>query len=92
MPLIFDKFEIFMALNFSCRNDKNGNYCSGLVAGAYIYRFENRERILNEIKNSLDQDGEKSVYVSSGIFGNTAKTYLKNFELFKNYVNSISVK
>lgn len=40
--------------------------------GRFGYRTQSRERVLQQLKTSLATEGERSSYVSSGLFGNTA--------------------
>jgi len=89
LTLAFDKFEILMALSFAYQGSRNGeNYWA--PPGAYGYRHENRERIFAEIADSLTVDGDSSPFVCSRIFGDTAKTCVEGFVLFKKFAEEIS--
>ena len=68
--MIFDRFEILMALGAgSKREGPLGNYWA--PPGCFGYRHQNRERILSEIRQSLQDEEDGSPYVKSGIFGST---------------------
>ena len=68
----FDRLEILMALGAGSRNEgSRGGYWA--PPGCFGYRFQNRQRILSEIRKSLHDDGNESPYVKSGIFGTTAE-------------------
>ncbi|HLI30596.1 MAG TPA: SIR2 family protein [Terriglobia bacterium] len=64
----FDRLEILIALScaYHARSD------SAFSPGLYIWRPHNCERFLKELRTSLENLGEKSPYVGSGIFGRTA--------------------
>lgn len=66
----FDRFEILVALSAgSKREGPWGNYWA--PPGCFGYRYQNRERILSEIRQSLQDGSNESPYVKSGIFGST---------------------
>lgn len=72
--LVFDKLEILIAL--SCAHYRTHNRSiEGFWAppGAFGYRFENRVRILQEIRDSLSTKESESPFVTCGIFGETAE-------------------
>lgn len=71
--LVFDKFEILMALSVAHRSEENfGVYWA--PPGPYAaYRHENRARILREIEESLSAEGAESPFVTCGICGRSAE-------------------
>ena len=73
--LIFDKFEILITLNYLYRCDQSGESDWGPFApiGAFGYRYEGGNRIVEEIGKSLVENREESSYVKSGIFGGTTE-------------------
>ena len=80
----FDKLEILIALNFAHFPPAEMLSAKNFVLrGAFGYRQENRERIINEIEQSIARDGELSPYVSSGIFGSSPDTCASVLEAFK---------
>ena len=63
----FDKLEVLIALAFSYHGS---SFISDWVpGGAFQYRYENRDRVMKEIRESLATEREESPFVRSGIFG-----------------------
>lgn len=80
----FDKLEILIALNFAYSPPFPLNSEDRFVLrGAFGYRQDTRERIINEIERSLSRDGEQSPYVTSSIFGASLSECTSVFETFK---------
>jgi len=68
--LQFDKLEILMALSHGHHSEPIlGRYWA--PPGSYGWRHRNREQVINEIKEYILREGDKSWYVKSGIFGDT---------------------
>jgi hypothetical protein len=67
----FDRLEVLMALGYA-RHVKRSADWYWAPPGAYGYRHDNWARILAEIRNSLNSLVDKSPYVQSGIFGDSA--------------------
>lgn len=81
----FDRFEILAALSFAIPAiEKGGSYWT--LPGAYGWRHENRQRILGEIRTSLESLGDRSPFVISGIVGKTALLALKNLNELEKFV------
>ena len=68
--LAFDKLEIFIALSLIYQVPGHKNYPP---RGSFIYRTENRNRIFQEIKESLSTRKDESPFVTSGLFGETTE-------------------
>lgn len=83
--LAFDKLEVLMALGHANRAKRADGWPYWAPTGAYGYRHDNRGRILNEIQGSLDSLGDKSPYVRSNIFGNSATDCKAALEAFTNW-------
>ena len=66
----FTRFEILLALGFA--HHEGGRWGYWAPPGTFIYRYEERHRILTEIQESLVKLGNESPFVQSGIFGNTS--------------------
>ena len=64
--LVFDKLEILMALRF---HHKKG----WVPLGAFGWRAPNRNRILQEIEESISTKQEESPFVAHGFFGDSAQ-------------------
>ena len=75
--LIFDKLEILIALGYAYRGSSNW-----VPMGAFGYRHENRNRILQEIRESISEFNEQSPFVRSGIFGETVEQCSQSLEVF----------
>ena len=67
--LVFDKLEILMTLSYA---HHQGEW-SWAPPSAFVYRYENRTRIMREIKESLSTKQEDSPFVTCNIFGETAE-------------------
>ena len=83
--LAFDKLEILMALSFAYHH-KESTYGDWTPPGAFGYRYENRNRILQEIEESLSAMQAESPYVASGIFGETAEECKQGLEGLKQFI------
>ena len=81
---IFDKLEILIALGFGYRN-KHREYWAPL--GAFFYRKNNRERILAEIRESISQSHDRSLFEQCGIFGETSEECLQSLKNFESFVS-----
>ena len=79
--LFFDKLEMLIALGGAYRESSNW-----APMGAFIYRDENRNRILQEIEESIVEFQEQSPFVRSGIFGETVEQCSQSLEVFKVFI------
>ncbi len=84
----FDKLEILMALGYAY-HAKRAKDWYWAPPGSYGYRHDSRERILTEIRGSLDDLGDKSPYVRSNIFGRTTAECNASLEAFANWVKEL---
>ena len=82
--LVFDKLEILMALGYAYRG-----FSGWVPQGAFVYRNENRNRILQEIEKSLSELTNESPFVRSGIFGETVEDCRQNLAVFKEFLEKI---
>lgn len=74
--MIFDKFEILIALNYIYRVDQSylGDRGPWAPFGTFaISRNQSRTRIMKEIEKSFSEDQSDSLFVKSGIFGKDTK-------------------
>ncbi|MYK39913.1 MAG: hypothetical protein F4049_06810 [Gemmatimonadetes bacterium] len=69
--LVFDKLEILVALGYA-HHKGNWSEPHRATLGAFRYRYENKDRILQEIRESLSTKRDESLFVTCGIFGETA--------------------
>lgn len=85
----FDKLEILMALSYGHQtNGDEDHYWA--PPGAFGYRHSNRDRILEEIENSITKLKDESPFVTSGIFGGNAESCSNNLKLFKGFISKIA--
>ena len=82
--LIFDKLEILIALSHAFQRQR-----VPVDVGAFVYRDENRERILQEIKKSLSELEQTSPFVKSGIFGKTAEDCLQSVDVVEKFIRGL---
>jgi len=84
----FDKLEVLMALSYAyyAKRDKDWYWCP---PGCYGYREDNLERILKELRSSIESLGEKSPYVRSGIFGKSAEECSSGIDAFTTWVQKL---
>lgn len=80
--LIFDRFEILLALAFPRRHGGR-HYWNPL--GMFLHRRGNRIRILDEITNSISSLGRGSPFVSSGILDENPAKSLQEIEEFEGF-------
>lgn len=78
----FDKLEILMALSYAHHTYALESE-AWMPHGAYGYRRENRDQILAEMEASLAGEGDRSPYVTSRIFGDTASACMARLATFR---------
>lgn len=83
--VVFDKLEILIALGYGYRRSFRW-----VPQGTFVYRHENRNRILQEIEKSLSELTNESPYVRSGIFGETVEDCLRSLAVFKEFLGKIT--
>ena len=86
--ITFDKFEVLTALSFACNIPEDKHYWT--VLGAYGWRNDNRQRIISEIRTSLQTLDDNSPFVSSGIVGKTATNGLGNLTRFESFIAKLN--
>lgn len=82
--LVFDKLEILMALSYAHHRGK-WSKSHRVPPGVFGYREQNKDQILQEIRESLSTMQDESPFVTCKIFGETAddcKQGLENLEQF----------
>ena len=84
---IFDKLEILIALGFGTLPTLLPRYW--VPRGAFIYRSQNRERIIAELTNSISDSGVDSPFVQCGIFGDTPEECLTSLEYFQREIAEV---
>ena len=81
--LVFDKLEILMSLNFMYHNSPNPPWAP---PGAFGYRYRNTERIFQEISQSLSIERNESLFVTCGLFGNTAQVCQQKLAILGQFI------
>ena len=86
--LIFDKLEILIALNYAHKTKlpPGSNQAS---PGAFENRSINRDRIIQEIEESLSEKQDESPFVTSKIFGDTFEECQQGLVPFKQFISSL---
>ena len=81
--MAFDSFEILAALAFA---HVDPYYRGWFPLGLYVWRFDNRRRIVSKIEESIKMHSETSAFVASGLFGDTAEECLQMIKDFNKHV------
>jgi hypothetical protein len=81
----FDRLEILISLSYA-HYAKIENDWTYVPKGRYCYREDSLGRILKELRLSIESFGEKSPYVRSGIFGNSAAECCAKIEGFTSWI------
>lgn len=85
---LFDKLEMLMALGYA-QHAKRTKDWYWAPPGAFGYRGQNRDRFLQEMDESISRERERSIYVQSGIFGDTAEVCTQALTAFREFVAKI---
>ena len=86
--LVFDKMEILMALGYAYR-DTRRKLMYWAPFGAFIHRHDNRERVLQEIKDSIANFGNESPFVRNNIFGENTENCLQEITCLEGFVERL---
>lgn len=85
---VFDKLEMLMALGYAHHAKRpKDRYWAPL--GAFGYRDQNRDRFLQEMDESIAREKERSVYVQSGIFGNSPEVCAQELAAFREFMSTL---
>jgi hypothetical protein len=79
----FDRFEILMSLSYEQHQSENEYYKLG--GRFFYYGREECKRFLNEIRSSLTDHGDLSIYAKSRIFGSTAADCVSSLSRFEDW-------
>ena len=85
--LFFAKLEILLALGFAHHGGRGFSYW--VPQGTFVYLQDERDRILNEIRESLERLNDESPFVKSGIFGDTADTCRRGLDDFVEFLSTL---
>ncbi len=82
---VFDKLEVLMALGYAHHAKRTKDWYWA-PPGAFGYRRQNRDRVLQEIEESISKLKGESPFVKSGIFGETPEACTEGLAAFKDFV------
>ena len=90
---VFDKLEILMALSYAHHkknwsSDMQSSDLYWVPPGAFGHRFENRNQILQEIRESLSKKRDESPFVTCGIFGETAEACEQGLAALEQFIST----
>lgn len=85
---VFDKLEMLMALGYA-QHAKRANDWYWAPPGAFGYRSQNRDRILQEMDESISKEKERSSYVQSGIFGDSPEACATALAAFRKFMAEV---
>ena len=88
--LMFDKFEILASLGFGAMRHRESYRNDWFPLGSFIWRSENRRRIIAELEESINLLGNESPLIKCGIFGSNAGQCLGTIERFKSFVSRVT--
>jgi hypothetical protein len=82
---VFDKLELLMALSYVYHAKRNKErYWAPM--GSFGYRYQNRDRFLKEIEESIARLKGESTFVKCAIFGETAEACSQGLANFKDFL------
>lgn len=88
--LAFDRLEILLALAYKIHTTNHSTLSNWFPPGCYGYRYENRESIISELKNSFNATGTAIPYVTSGLFGDSATECLEKLSALVDFVGRLN--
>ena len=83
---VFDKLEILMALGYAYYQKREKDWY-WVPLGCYGYRGDNRDRVMQELRGSLQSLGDQSPYVRSGIFGKSSDECGAGLDAFETWIS-----
>ena len=85
----FDRLEVLMALSFAHHSKRAEGWGYWAPPGCYGYRRDSLDRTLKEMQSSIENLGDKSPYVKSGIFGDSAEQCIAGINAFVAWVREL---
>ena len=79
---VFDKVEVMLSLSCGLRMDEVPGYIRWFPIGCFLYRSSGYEATIQEIEESLNREGDNSLFVRHSIVGRNATdgaVYLQSF-------------
>ena len=59
------------------------------ISGAYVYQHDNRKRVLQELRESINAMGDESPFVTSSIFGRTAGQCMQGLKALEEFIPNL---
>lgn len=88
--LTFDKLEMLSALSYAFHMpETEREWGEWVPMGAFGYRHASRNRVIQEIKESISESNEQSPFVKSGIFGETVEQCSQSLDIFKGFIAKV---
>jgi SIR2-like domain len=85
----FDRLEVLMALSFAHHSKRAEGWGYWVPPGRYGYRRDSLDRILKEMRSSIEGLADKSPYVKSGIFGHSPEKCIAGIDAFTAWVREL---
>ena len=85
--LVFDRFEILMSLAYNRFEER---YRHEFLAGAFVYRSDNRSRILGEIRDSISNLAAESSYIE--VIGGTPEEAGRLIDRFEVWASDLDAR
>ncbi|MEA4856120.1 SIR2 family protein [Solidesulfovibrio sp.] len=85
----FDKLEILAALSYSHHVKDSLAFGHWTPPGRYVFRYEDRTRIIESIRDSLSTHKNNSPYVKSSIFGQTFDECIVELDKFIEWISTL---
>ena len=80
--ICFDRFEVIVALNYIQQAQAAG-WADWFPGGRFIHQSENREAILQELKDSIAARGAESPFLQTGLLGETQALSEQTLKMFE---------
>lgn len=85
--LAFDKLEILMALNYGYQKNDQSDW---LPLGKFAYERPNRQRALQELRDSITGLDTQSPWIRANIFGNNVEVCTRGLDNLESYVGGLN--
>ena len=92
---VFDDFEVLISINYRVCDVEGGGDKKWVPLGVFaswcpVYSFRRLDLRLGALFSILEKEGEKSVYIASGLLGKSLEEARDNMVWLKDWVKSIS--
>ena len=83
---VFDRFEVLFALAYAVYGERSDDW---VPPGCFGYRWANKDRVLNEIQESIANQGAESPFIKSGLLGNSIPDFDRALTAFQNTLSRL---